>query len=39
MDVAPWAEHWIKMVLDGSVWYCMVFDGTQWYCLVLLGIR
>ena len=39
MDVAPWNEHWILMVLDGSVWYCMVFDGTQWYCLVLLGIR
>ena len=39
MDVAPWAEHWIKMVLDGSVWYCMVFDGTRWYCLVLLGIQ
>ena len=38
MDVAPWAEHWFKMVLDGSVWYCMVFDGTRWYCLVLLGI-
>ena len=39
MDVAPWDEHQIKMVLDGCVWYCMVFDGTQWYCLVLLGIR
>ena len=27
MDVAPWAEHWIKMVLDGSVWYCMGGGG------------
>ena len=37
MDVAPWAEHWIKMVLDVSVWYCwylMVLNGIAWYCLV-----
>ena len=39
MDVAPWADHWIKMVFDGSVWYCMVFDRTQWYCLELIGIQ
>ena len=38
MDVAPWAKHWIKMVLDVCVWYCMVFDGTRWYSLVSLGI-
>ena len=38
MDVAPWIEHWIKMVLDGSVWYCMVFNGTRWYWMVIYGI-
>ena len=38
MDVAPWAGHWFKMVLDGSIWYCMVFDGIQWYLMVLDGI-
>ena len=49
MDVAPWADHWFTMVLDGSVWFCMVFDGIQrysilshgieWYCMVFNAIR
>ena len=39
MDVAPWDENWIKMVLDGIIWYCMVFDGIQWNSMVLHGIQ
>ena len=37
MDVAPWDEHCIEMVLDGIVWYCILFDGVQWYSMVSHG--
>ena len=36
MDVAPWDEHWIKMVLNGIdgmviAWYSMVQWSTSKY--------
>ena len=34
MDVAPWDEHWIEMVLEGIVWYSMILDGIAWYSMV-----
>ena len=35
MDVAPWDDYWIKMVLHGIAWYLMVFVGTRWNHMVL----
>ena len=38
MDVAPWDEHWIKMVLDGIAWYSMVSHGIECYRMILDAI-
>ena len=32
MDVAPWDEHWIQMVLDGIWWYWMVLLSSVFIC-------
>ena len=39
MDVAPWDEHWVEMVLDGNVRYCVLFDIIQWYSMLSHGIE
>ena len=39
MDVAPWDDHWIKMVFDGIVGFSMVFDDIPWNSKVSHGIE
>ena len=40
MDVAPWDEHWINMVLPDIVFllYWVVLNGTTWYWMVSYDI-